>query len=184
MARTVSQGEDGFWRVSGQPTDQYYETQAQATRVAANLDAAEQPTAEQPATPVSEAAQNAALGPSDATITHAVISAGAGGTQKATAQLKNATGGNLGSKAPVRWWLSDGNALGEAEAGSVTDASVTVGVSIGQPATVHHWGDALTDDTGKLEIVFTGAGVVRFNIASGRLAKAAADNFADQTPLG
>lgn len=182
MARTVSQGEDGFWRVSGQPTDQYYITRAQAVRVAANLDAGDVPTTEQPATPVSESLQNAALGPADATITTAVVSAGT--TQAATVQLKDAAGANLGTKTAVHWWLSAaGSALGAADSSAIASAAtVTTGVAIQSPH--DYCGVALTDSTGKLVVRFTGSAPARFNIACGRLSKAAAADFADQTPIG
>ncbi len=39
MARTVEQGEDGFWRISGEPESEYYRTEEIANRVAAQLDA-------------------------------------------------------------------------------------------------------------------------------------------------
>ncbi len=39
MARTVEEGEDGFWRISGEPESEYYRTEEIATRVAAQLDA-------------------------------------------------------------------------------------------------------------------------------------------------
>jgi hypothetical protein len=182
MARTVSQGEDGFWRVSGEPAENYYLGRAEAVRVAANLDAADVPTSSQPATQVSEGQQNAALGPADATITLSVVTPGAGGTQAATVQLKDAAGVNLAAVVPVHWWLSDGDALGDAAAGIATAPTATTGKSIGNPA--NHYGEALTDNTGKLVMRFTGAAVCRFNVASGRLAKAAAANFVDQTPLG
>jgi hypothetical protein len=182
MARTVSQGEDGFWRVSGQPTDQYYVTQALALRVAANLDASDVPSAESPSTPVSEAAQNAALGPADATITTAAVTPGAGGTQAATVQLKNAAGANLGSKVAVRWWLSAAAAaLGAVDADAIATApTVTTGVAIESPHT--YCGVALTDATGKVVIRFAGSAPARFNIACGRLSKAATADFVDQTP--
>ncbi|HEU0081849.1 MAG TPA: hypothetical protein VFQ87_03180 [Bradyrhizobium sp.] len=182
MARTVSQGEDGFWRVSGEPADNYYLTRAESVRVAANLDAADVPTSSQPATQVSEGQQNAALGPADATITTAVVTPGAGGTQAATVQLKDAAGANLGSKTAVRWWLSAaGAALGAVDAGAIATApTVTTGVAIDSPHTYN--GVALTDSTGKVVIRFAGSAPARFNISCGRLSKAAAADFVDQTP--
>lgn len=71
MARTVSQGEDGFWRISGQPDTQYYPSQAVARRVAANLDGADLV----PGSDAAEAAQSAgvehAIGKASLTVTAA-----------------------------------------------------------------------------------------------------------------
>jgi hypothetical protein len=41
MARTVTKGTDGFWRVSGMDEDAYFTDEHHAKRVAENLDAAD-----------------------------------------------------------------------------------------------------------------------------------------------
>jgi len=38
MARKVTKGDDGFFRIAGQPDEQYYGSEATANKVAANLD--------------------------------------------------------------------------------------------------------------------------------------------------
>ena len=50
MARTVTKGEDGFYRVSGAPEGEYFSDEETAKRVAANRDSAdEQASAEEAA---------------------------------------------------------------------------------------------------------------------------------------
>ena len=94
MARTVSQSEDdGFWRVSGQPATQYYETRALAVRVAAGLDAAD---AAVPATAGPETSQDTAIAAAAAAAASASSAAAADATalSLALAQLADNTSGH------------------------------------------------------------------------------------------
>jgi hypothetical protein len=38
MGRSVTKGDDGFFRISGRPEDEYYGSEATAKKIAANLD--------------------------------------------------------------------------------------------------------------------------------------------------
>jgi hypothetical protein len=67
--RTVSQDDDGFWHVSGEPANEYFPTQEEAKRVAANLDAIDATAG----SPVDEANQDAALA---SLKTHALLTGG------------------------------------------------------------------------------------------------------------
>ncbi|HXJ25965.1 MAG TPA: hypothetical protein VNH17_09700 [Streptosporangiaceae bacterium] len=112
MARTVSQSEDdGFWRVSGQPSSEYYATRATAVRVAANLDAADLPTSSAPSTGASETAQ-------DTAITAAAAAAAAASTAAGTAEGDAQTASNMASNA-----LSAAGLAASAAAAAATAAS-------------------------------------------------------------